>query len=713
MNRLNRGLVVLTGLLLVVPNVQADGTVSLVATQQQVVSYDVGRGAVLVQPVSGAGAEPKFAVRADAAPPVWQLVLQRPDDRWERRQASVCVPTVRRARNSAVLRWRFALEQHGDTFVEVRVVAGRDGAFRWSARVETHAHGWRLRDVHFPAIGGYRADGAVLVQPHGWGVLRPDLLKMGPIYCNYPGIFAAMQFLALQTPAGLVYLGAEDPRAFQKFFVCVPDATSETVTLRINQFPAHDGKPLRRWETPFAAALATVPEATWFAAAARYRDWTTSAPWGRCRLQRGVVPRWLADNDLWVYQHEGLDPSSTDLLVAWKQRFEAPSAVHWYRWQRQPHDVGYPEFFPARPGFSEAVARVQAAGLPVMPYINGRLWDIATLSWQVENASASATVDTQGRVRTEVYDSKIPLAVMCPSTRLWQKTVASLVRRLVHEVGVDGIYIDQIGAADAVRCDATGHPHAPGGGDYWAQGYRRTLRRCRAALGAQQALTTEECADPWNDLVDGFLLVNTRGEMGQIIPLYPAVYGGRTVYFGFQYVAFQELAAGLPLRSKLARSLVWGGQLGWISTDILRPESAREAAFLRDLAVVRGQGRAFLQYGRMLPPPVIHGAEVRSVTTYSAGGFFTEAIPDVVGGLWEAGDGAIALALCNWSDDMRPIRASGPMEFGSPHVFAATDVAPIRRDGNLWCVAVPARAALLLAWDTRERRAKKPFHQTE
>jgi hypothetical protein len=673
---------------------------TLIETTEMRMFFDSSAGGVSVETLAAEGAE-GWVVANGRTVPLWRSGWKDLNGKYHEVAANAvdASPEMTGERNRAHIRWTFALEHEGDTLVTVSVVADDEQTLRWRMQVESQAAGWRLNDVDFPIIGGVSPESARLVQPHGWGLLREDLLER-QIWCNYPGVFASMQLVGLQTGDGLLYLSTEDPQAYQKIFGCIPNQSNETLDLRVRHFPSWDPAGKRRWETPYATALAVIPGATWVEAANRYKKWTYSAPWGRCRLEYGFVPTWLAENDLWICHEDGaVDATNIDRLLACKEKFGVRTAVHWYRWHEIPHDVGYPEYFPAKAGSFEAFKRVQEAGLPVMPYINGRLWDPGTESWKVQSASAAATRVENGNVRTEVYYTKIPLAVMCPSTELWQETVTGLVRRLVKDVNVDAVYIDQIGAADAVICHATDHPHPPGGGNYWARGYREMLSRCRDELRLNQAITTEECSDPWNDLIDGFLLVNTHNGLGEIIPLYPMVYGGRTVYFGFQYIAQSEIDEGTPLRAKLARSFVWGGQLGWIRPVIVEERYASAAAFLRELARVRRGAHSYLQYGRMLPSPSISGADIVSVTAYGANGFHTDRMPGVVSGLWRANSGQVGLALCNWTDTDREIEIVG-LPYAKPPILIATgDFPSPRKMGAVWQAKVPAGRAVVMVWD--------------
>ena len=72
-------------------------------------------------------------------------------------------------------------------------------------------------------------------------------------------------------------------------------------------------------------------------------------------------------------------------------------------------------------------------------------------------------------------------------------------------------------------------------------------------------ITTEENAECWIDQFDALLMVNTPSTGGRrIIPLLPAVYGGRIVTFGFQYMSADDIPKSLPFRAKMARAFLLG-----------------------------------------------------------------------------------------------------------------------------------------------------------
>jgi hypothetical protein len=299
-----------------------------------------------------------------------------------------------------------------------------------------------------------------------------------------------------------------------------------------------------------------------------------------------------------------------------------------------------------------------------MPYINGRLCDAKSKAWTQEGADKAAARDDKGEVYTEVYGSKVPLHVMCPGSRYWKDKVAGIVDRLVNECGVDGVYIDQIGAAAAQRCTNPAHGHSPGGGTFWYEGYRAMLDQIRGRLPKDRILTTEENAECWNDQFDALLMVNTSSNAWRrMVPIMPTVYAGRIITFGFQYMQGDDIPKSLPFRAKMARAFLWGSQLGWISVDSVIAENARtEAEFLRTLARVRQGGHEYLLDGRFLGEVEVTGDSPRLTGEGSADQKYSIDLPAVMATAWLAPDSSMGLAVVNLSDQPRAVEIRPPWQ---------------------------------------------------
>ena len=169
--------------------------------------------------------------------------------------------------------------------------------------------------------------------------------------------------------------------------------------------------------------------------------------------------------------------------------------------------------------------------------------------------------------------------------------------RILTELGTNGVYIDQIGCAASVPCYAPNHDHAPGGGQWWPESYRKMLTDIRKDLYGTKnlAITTEENVECYMDLFDMMLVVNSpHTPYVKMIPLFPLIYSDRCVYSGFTYVPW-KLNDG-SFNYITMKSLLWGSQLGWVSPELLmRDENHNEQVFLKNLAEFRkGQHDLFL-----------------------------------------------------------------------------------------------------------------------
>jgi hypothetical protein len=401
---------------------------------------------------------------------------------------------------------------------------------RWILTAELPA-GYTVVRADWPILPNIEtAPGTKMAAPCGWG-LEYDV-KAGMGYeAVYPSLTAAMPFVAFYHDGAGLYVGFEDQQGSHKRLQVKSTADATTVTF--THFPCDADTVAGKYAPQFDVVVGTFRGDYWNAAQI-YRTFSHQTRWGgsehELRLNNPAqpTPEWLRDIDLWLKP----EPEPLKNVEACRKAgefFGVPIALHWYKWHEVPYDTYYPEFFPPKPHFREGVKALQDAGFRVMPYINGRLCDPRSKTW-TEGGNKWAARDDKGQPYTEVYGSKVPLHSMCPATPQWQAKIAGLVDRLVNEYGVDGVYIDQITAAYAVRCLNPDHGHSPGGGTFWVEGYRKMMDAIRAKLPNGRILTSEENAECWNDQFDALLLVNTPAADGKrIIPLMPAVYGGRII----------------------------------------------------------------------------------------------------------------------------------------------------------------------------------------
>ena len=85
------------------------------------------------------------------------------------------------------------------------------------------------------------------------------------------------------------------------------------------------------------------------------------------------------------------------------------------------------------------------------------------------------------------FASEQVFVVACPATEYWANVTADNVHRLVHGIGFDAMYLDQIASSVPTQCWDRSHGHPLGGGTWWTDGYLHVLRRAHAAGGGNPA----------------------------------------------------------------------------------------------------------------------------------------------------------------------------------------------------------------------------------
>ena len=141
---------------------------------------------------------------------------------------------------------------------------------------------------------------------------------------------------------------------------------------------------------------------------------------------------------------------------------------------------------------------------------------------------------------------------------------------------------------------------------------------------------------------------------GNLIPMYPAVYGGRNLTFG-RYIFPDDAKASLPFITKVAQMFIFGAQMGWIDAWIL--DYPREAEYLRTLSQARLKALKYLAYGELVHPPVIESDLPLIKTQWHLWGTdYSIEMPAVIVSTWSAGDGSIGIVFTNMSEETQRFR---------------------------------------------------------
>jgi hypothetical protein len=401
------------------------------------------------------------------------------------------------------------------------------------------------------------------------------------------------------------------------------------------------------------------------------------------------LPKWFRDTSVWINTHwqchdvfntTGGDPdyvvkTTSDVADLLGQE---TLGLHYYEWQQGPEageknrykfDTHYPDYFPARAGFTDAVDSLRAKGVVAVPYINGRIFDVSSNSFKQDDGAQYCSKSTDERlvrepgdtvaglkVSYETYGSRAVFCVASPATAYWQDKVAGAVAQLMEATtaggaGAQGVYIDQVGASAPVLCWDAAHGHHLGGGRYWKAGYSAMLSKARAQVALARSLRpddngdtvdtavplfTESNAENYMDNVQGFLVLNSwknsvaQGVVPRMeqrttrrhVPAFPVVYGGFYVGLGAEWFRADwqdhDWWCG-----KLAQTFSAGTQMGWfslagrasdpqdscgpmgVSDLLLAPENRPLVDFLKRLASYRTLSLSYMFDGSLARPPVL------------------------------------------------------------------------------------------------------------
>ncbi len=509
----------------------------------------------------------------------------------------------------------------GDGPSDLRVVAevapdAASSALRWELSVENTGTRWSVWRVIFPQLALSRlGSDTCLLYPQTSGIVALNPWRTGLEFRGrYPGGWTTMQFFASYEASGKtgLYVAVHDPWGSTKEISATGRPAERAVEVAFDH-PAPDMGIAGNDFHLCGKAVWQLLRGDWFDAAGIYGRWVRNeAKWFPELSENGRAdtPLWMRELPVWA-----LGGGAPRQCVEAVERFAAflhvPSGFHWYNWHQIPFDNDYPHYFPAKEGFAEGVERLQAAGVYLMPYINGRLWDTRDRGmddFQFSTVALPAVSKNEnGEPYTEMYGSKesdgsrVRLGAMCPTTELWQRTVREIVLRLFRECGVKGVYIDQVAAAAPTLCFDSSHGHPLGGGHWWTEGYWKLIGEIRRQKPADRMLTTECNGEPYIHCFDGYLTWHWQYD-GQV-PAFPAIYGGAIQMFGRSYGGGPT--RDLALRMRAAQQLVFGEQLGWINPGVVAEKE--NAEFFRRLVQLRWRLRRYFYAGRMARPPRLAG----------------------------------------------------------------------------------------------------------
>jgi len=481
----------------------------------------------------------------------------------------------------------------------------------WTTNLISENDEYSLYSCDYPTISFDAKKDVWFLSPNGPGELYNGAEEI-KYYENYPSYGASMQFMAFWNKNWKrgIYYGLHDPSpAYKKIYF---EKKKEAKFFTFNmQMPLVDINSARNTQALYGKCVWEIFDGDWYDAALLYREFVMNyAVWKPEVDENGRKdsPDWMKQNTHWWIVRVGQDEQYVDDIFKADKDLGLKSAIHLYDWHQNPFDNDYPHYFPVKDAFTTGLPRLQKEGVRVMPYINGRLWDTrdkGTEDWQFTSvAKPNCTKRRNGEPIAETYSSKeadgssVCLAVMCPSTACWQETITKVIGRLLNEVGVDAVYIDQIAAAQPQLCEDPTHSHRAGGGSWWMESYNNLLDHAMRLCPEGRALSTECTADPFMKHLQGYLTwlwVHNRQ-----VPAFVVVYSGYVTMFGRNY-RYMPDDDDEGQRIMAAQSLTFGEQMGWTS-----PESyfnMKNRGFYKRCVQARSELGSYMYNGKLLRTP--------------------------------------------------------------------------------------------------------------
>lgn len=524
----------------------------------------------------------------------------------------------------------------------VNVTVGLDEKTKlseWELSVDL-PEGWEVTDAIFPVISVNKDKGAQLITPSGWGAeYELDNISNLRLPLIYPSSRATVQLYCMKDKDEVLYFSTHDKNANTK---TLSARIGNNVELSV-EVPASKGwNKTGKFNIPWKTSIGLHQKGWENAVLDWYRPFATETVWGKKTMLEKNTPEWMLKTDLWL--HGGRD--GNDELDALQRSFDffgkENISYHWYYWSSKDFDTSYPEYLPARANYDKIVDIIHQNGSHVMPYTNGRLWDTTTVIYQEKKGLNEVVLKKNGQPYVEIYASKAPNAVVCPSSKVWNDIVVKFTKDILEgKIKNDALYYDQVASARALPCYNSEHNHPAGGGDFWHYANRDIFTNVRNQLQANKVLATEQNAECFIDLFDLFLMGNRpMGKEWSPAPVFPLIYSDRAMLYGF----YLHNPNDMSFRIKNALTLLWGAQLnGGRSLFVMSAKVQENAAFLRDMMEFRKKQHDLFVGGRFLGEYTPEGDN--PILTIES---WVRPSQAVRGAKWQSADGKKATLLVNF-----------------------------------------------------------------
>ena len=514
----------------------------------------------------------------------------------------------------------------------------RDGEkTRWRISVNIR-EGWALERTEYPVLpvapSGLPGGDSLLVGSNKGGIVRDAAarLKEGDgISFLSPGALAS-QFACLWNDNALFYFVAEDPNGDSKWISVRRTAEGFVFSSTRNGWETIGDTSSYDVVTASLARRGALP-CDWHDAADLYRDWAERQEWCAAKyLDREDVPAWMKDapvfSRLLRYQIEKPEVVKSALEEFRRDFPGAPLVVSLWGWEKTAPWVA-PDYFPCHPDddtFARLVGILHEKGAHAFPWPSGYNW---TLSYGKGEDGSFAFADRETfrrRARAHAVSRRYggafarspkwlrggETAVLCGGDK-WTRSFFN--REVVAHLAAKGcemLQVDQVVGGAFPACWSRAHGHPPGEGRWKKDSFAQQLVSLRDTMrknGVERpVIGFEEPCELFNGLVSiqDYRDCETENEIASVF---------NYIYHEYLPVFQSNLGgSGDVSRLRLLHCAV-DGQMPWLRLSSSKRRTkgnagdpdAHERRRLFDerwVSLFRGEGRAFLAYGRHERPPV-------------------------------------------------------------------------------------------------------------
>ena len=502
--------------------------------------------------------------------------------------------------------WRFSIQYDSESpaMTAVTSFVFANDRLEYSHTVKSLKDGTTVHSVAYPkcAFRQFAGEDETMVVPEGSGVVYEKPCEGNSHFKNsYPSCVCSMQFATYYDKEGGVYVATQDPWARRKefFFKGSPGRLDGSMTWRVPY--DKPGQP-NEFDTG-TPAVVELFRGDWYDAGLLYkRDVAAmNADWWLPELPRKNSRKDIMENCVWInLNYHGSIPKDVYKFKEYLgQDIYAGDVWQWWELGVGTHLA---PTMRAKPEWIEFVKTLKEHGICTTPYIDGRLWaerDKRGESWMYPEFGHKMNIVSDGNPVRELYRN--PCDTVCPATPEYQEHFFEFIKTITMQ-GLNGLYIDQLGAGFPPPCHVAEHGHRYA--DWFTtyrDGYRKLLLHLRefwAANGKEVVLSTEDAVEPFCTLLD--LCRPYRWGHENQVPLFPLVYSGRV-----QFYHRKSLTKEARFQTA-AEQLLNSEQLGIFGVGELTVANGVDMRrYVKRLAWTRRALLDFFNCGEMARPPVM------------------------------------------------------------------------------------------------------------